>query len=84
MAIAHSARESFGRVELFALAAAIGVSIWCMAKPLGAPKMEIGEPGEIPFIKRGNEFRVEPDASVGARGQAEGSAGGIRLFGSQR
>lgn len=56
LAIAHSDRESFGPVELLALAAAIGVSIWCMAKPLGGPKVEIDEPVHVrgAFVSRAN------------------------------
>lgn len=56
LAILHSDRESFGPVELLALAAAIGVSVWCMAKPLGGPKVEIDEPAEVrgAFVSRTN------------------------------
>lgn len=56
LAIAHSDRESFGPVELLALAAALGVSIWCMAKPLGGPKVDIDEPVEVRgvFVSRAN------------------------------
>ncbi|GAB7142526.1 hypothetical protein [Mycobacterium riyadhense] len=56
LAIAHSDRESFGPVELLALAAAIGVSVWCMAKPLGGPKVDIDEPAHVrgAFVSRTN------------------------------
>lgn len=56
LAIAHSDRESFGAVELLALTAAIAVSIWCLAKPLGGPKVEIDEPVQVrgTFVSRAN------------------------------
>lgn len=39
VAIAHSDRQSFGAVEFLALGVALGVSIWCMARPLGGRKL---------------------------------------------
>lgn len=54
VAIAHSDRPSFGGLEFLTLAVAIGVSIWCMAKPLGGPKVDIEKPSEVrgPFESR--------------------------------
>lgn len=54
LAIAHSDRDSFGGVEFLALAAAIGVSIWCMAKPLGGPEVTLDEPADVrgAFVSR--------------------------------
>lgn len=43
LAIANSQQASFGAVEFLALAVAIGVSVWCMAKPLGGPKITLTE-----------------------------------------
>jgi len=54
LAIAHSDRDSFGGVEFLALAAAIGVSIFCMAKPLGGPEVTMDEPADVrgAFVSR--------------------------------
>lgn len=46
-AIVNSQRTSFSGLEWLALAAAIGISIWCMAKPLGPPKYELTEPVHV-------------------------------------
>jgi hypothetical protein len=37
----------FSPPEWLALIAAIGISIWCMAKPLGGPKYELKEPADL-------------------------------------
>lgn len=52
--IAHSDRQSFGAVEFLALGVAIAISIWCMAKPLGGPKVDIDQPAEVrgAFVSR--------------------------------
>lgn len=54
VAIANSDRPSFGGLEFLTLAVAIGVSIWCMAKPLGGPKVDIEKPSQVrgPFESR--------------------------------
>jgi hypothetical protein len=44
LAIKNSQSVYFSPLEWLALAAAIGISIWCLAKPLGAPKMEMAKP----------------------------------------
>lgn len=41
----HSVR--FSGLEWLLLAAAIGVSIWCMAKPMGGPKVELTKPAHL-------------------------------------
>jgi hypothetical protein len=54
LAIARSDRNSFGGVEFLALAAAIGVSIFCMARPLGGPEVSMDEPADVrgSFVSR--------------------------------
>lgn len=47
LAVLNSQRISFGAVEFLALAVAIGVSIWCLAKPLGGPKVAVTEPSQL-------------------------------------
>jgi hypothetical protein len=44
----------FSPLEFVALAAAIGVSIWCVAKPLGPPKVEMTKPSAVrgTFVSR--------------------------------
>jgi threo-3-hydroxy-L-aspartate ammonia-lyase len=44
----------FSPPEWLALIAAIGISIWCMAKPLGGPKYELKEPADLlgAFVSR--------------------------------
>jgi hypothetical protein len=56
LTIANSGRSSFGPLEFLALAAAVGVSIWCLAKPLGGPKVTIDGPGDVhgTFVSRTN------------------------------
>jgi hypothetical protein len=47
---------SFSGLEFLALAVAIGVSIFCVAKPLGAPKVDLSEPAHMlgGFVSRTN------------------------------
>ena len=49
-------RLLLGPLEWLALVAAIGISIWCMAKPLGGPKVELSEPTHLlgAFVSRTN------------------------------
>lgn len=56
LAIANSDRESFGPLELLALAAAIGISVWCLAKPLGGPLVAMDEAADVhgTFVSRTN------------------------------
>jgi hypothetical protein len=56
LAIWNSQRVSFGALEFLALFAAIGISVWCMAKPLGGPKFELAEPTHLlgTFVSRTN------------------------------
>jgi len=41
LAVWNSQSVSFGPREFLALFAAIGISVWCMAKPLGGPKVDL-------------------------------------------
>jgi hypothetical protein len=54
--IANSERSSFGPLEFLALAVAIGVSIFCLAKPLGGPKVSMDEAADVcgAFVSRTN------------------------------
>lgn len=54
LAAYHSDRVAFGGLEFLTLAIAIGVSVWCMAKPLGGPKVEIKKPSDArgTFVSR--------------------------------
>ena len=56
LAIWNSQRVSFGPLEFLALFAAIAISVWCMAKPLGGPKIELSEPAHLlgTFVSRTN------------------------------
>jgi hypothetical protein len=56
LAIWNSQRVSFSGVEFVALAAAIGISIFCVAKPLGGPKVDLSEPAHLlgGFVSRTN------------------------------
>ncbi|KZS63647.1 hypothetical protein [Mycobacterium ostraviense] len=56
LAIANSDRESFGPLELLVLAAAIGVSVWSLAKPLGRPLVAMDEAADVhgTFVSRTN------------------------------
>jgi hypothetical protein len=56
LVIANSDRESFDPIDLLALAVAIGVSIWSLAKPLGGPRATIDGPADVlgPFVSRAN------------------------------
>lgn len=47
LAVLNSQQTSFGALEFLALAVAVGVSIWCMAKPLGGPKVTLTHPGHL-------------------------------------
>lgn len=50
----HSDRPAFGGLEFLTLAIAIGVTVWCMAKPLGGPKVDIEQPSNArgTFVSR--------------------------------
>ena len=56
LAVWNSQSVSFGPLEWMALIAAIAISIWCMAKPLGGPKVELSEPAHLlgAFVSRTN------------------------------
>lgn len=47
VAVWKSQTVSFSGLEFLALAAAIGFSIWCMARPLGGPKVELTKPAHL-------------------------------------
>jgi hypothetical protein len=47
LAVYNSQSVYFSGTEWLALIAAIGISIWCMAKPLGGPKYELKEPTHL-------------------------------------
>src|SRR5690242_14093935 len=54
LAVYNSQQVYFSPLEWLALAAAVGISIWCMAKPLGGPKYELREPSHLlgAFVSR--------------------------------
>lgn len=54
LAVWNSQSVYFSPLEWLALIAAIGVSIWCLAKPLGGPKVELSEPAHLlgAFVSR--------------------------------
>ena len=54
LAVYNSQSVYFSAPEWLALAAAIGVSIWCMAKPQGGPKYKLTEPTHLlgSFVSR--------------------------------
>jgi hypothetical protein len=56
LAVWNSQSVSFGPLEWMALIAAIAISIWCVAKPLGGPKVELSEPAHLlgAFVSRTN------------------------------
>ncbi|KZS72481.1 hypothetical protein A4G26_06120 [Mycobacterium kansasii] len=56
LAIANCDRESFGPLELLALAAAIGISAWCLATPLGGALVAMDEAADVhgTFVSRTN------------------------------
>lgn len=56
LAVWNSQSVYFGAAEWTALIAAIAISIWCMAKPLGGPKVELSEPAHLlgAFVSRSN------------------------------
>ncbi len=47
LAVWNSQRVTFSGLEWIALVAAVGISIWCMARPLGGPKVEMTTPGDV-------------------------------------
>jgi len=47
LAVYNSQSVYFSGKEWLALIAAIAISIWCMAKPLGGPKYELREPTHL-------------------------------------
>jgi len=56
LAIKNSQSVYFSPLEWLALAAAIGISVWCLAKPLGGPTVELTEPTHVrgEFVSRTN------------------------------
>jgi hypothetical protein len=54
LAVYNSQSVYFSPLEWLALIAAVGISIWCMAKPLGGPKYELKEPTHLlgTFVSR--------------------------------
>jgi hypothetical protein len=56
LAIWNSQSVSFGPLEFLALFVAIGISIWCVAKPLGRSAVELSEPTHLlgTFVSRTN------------------------------
>ena len=56
LAIWNSQSVYFGPLEWMALIAAIAISVWCMAKPMGGPKVELSEPTHLlgSFVSRTN------------------------------
>jgi hypothetical protein len=56
LAVYNSQSVYFSGKEWLALIAAIGISIWCMAKPLGGPKYELRDPAHLlgAFVSRTN------------------------------
>lgn len=54
LAVYNSQSVYFSTLEWLALIAATGISIWCMAKPLGGPKYELKEPTHLvgAFVSR--------------------------------
>lgn len=47
LAICKSGSVYFSPIEWLALITAIGISIWCMARPLGGPKYELRDPTHL-------------------------------------
>jgi hypothetical protein len=56
LAVYNSQSVYFSGKEWLALIAAIGISIWCMAKPLGGPRYELRDPAHLlgAFVSRTN------------------------------
>jgi hypothetical protein len=75
-AVLNSDQASFGAVELLLLALAIGVSIWCVARPLGGPKLDLTEPAHVlgEFVSRTNWALVLIGALLTIGGFAGGAA----------
>ena len=61
LAVWNSQNVSFSGTEFLALAAAIGISILCVARPLGGPKVELSEPAHMlgAFVSRTNWALVQ-------------------------
>jgi hypothetical protein len=56
LAIWKSQSVAFSGLEFVALAVAVGISIFCVAKPLGGPKVDLSEPAHMlgGFVSRTN------------------------------
>jgi hypothetical protein len=56
LAVNHSQSVYFWPIQWAALIAAIAVSIWCLARPLGGPKVELSDPSHLlgAFVSRTN------------------------------
>jgi hypothetical protein len=54
LAVYNTQSVYFSPLEWLALIAALGISMWCMAKPLGGPKYELTEPTHLlgAFVSR--------------------------------
>jgi hypothetical protein len=76
LAIWNSQNVSFSGLEFVALAAAIGISIFCMAKPLGGPKVDLSEPAHLlgGFVSRTNWALVLIGAILTVGGVAASAA----------
>jgi hypothetical protein len=72
LAVFNSQSVYFSGREWVALIAAVGISIWCMAKPLGGPKYELLEPTHLlgAFVSRTNWGLVAFGAILTAGGVA--------------
>jgi hypothetical protein len=72
LAVYNSQSVYFSGKEWLALIAAIGISIWCMAKPLGGPKYELRKTGpparrvRVPNQLGAGAFRRDPHARRGS------------------
>ncbi|SEH77797.1 hypothetical protein SAMN04489835_4019 [Mycolicibacterium rutilum] len=56
VAVANSQSVYFGPLEWLALSVAVGVSVWCMARPLGGPEVDLSQPQHLlgAFVSRTN------------------------------
>ncbi|WP_123027258.1 hypothetical protein [Mycolicibacterium stellerae] len=72
LAIWNSQSVSFSGLEFLALAVAISVSIFCVAKPLGGPKVDLSDPAHMlgAFVSRTNWALVLIGAILTAGGVA--------------
>jgi hypothetical protein len=70
LAVWNSQNVSFSGIEFLALAAAICISILCVARPLGGPKVELSEPAHMlgAFVSRTNWALVLIGAVLSAGG----------------